>query len=275
MRTAVLAAVAVAFLLPVGDVLAQETDTDVPQTFWFEIGGFRVSSNTDLVLNASNPDDDVNFERDLNLPNTTTQGYLEFFWRPWNRHQFSLNWQRVQRDGGTLTLERDIEWGGETFPLGVEVTGTNDTDFLSAAYRWSVYKNDKFEIGPALGLGYIWIDASLSGRVRVGDFDLGGVQTVRGSASSITGDVGGFFYWWPGRRWMARGDFRYIAVGLDDADAAIAEGRASLTWYPWSRFGIGLQYAYTSVEYKRGVTITELGGKIQYDGIQILGSIAF
>ena len=154
-------------------------------------------------------------------------------------------------------------------------TGTNDTDFLSAAYRWSVYKNDKFEIGPAIGLGYFWLDASLTGRVQIGDDDLGGPETVRGEVGSITGDIGGFFYWWPGKRWMARGDFRYIAVGLDDADASIAEGRASLTWYPWSRFGVGLQYQYTSVEYKRDVTITRLGGKIQYDGLQILASAAF
>lgn len=275
MRTVLTALVALVVVLPGAEALAQETDTDVPQTFWLELGGFRVSSNTDLVLNGSNPGDDVNFERDLKLPNDTTQGYLEFFWRPWNRHQFSANWTRVQRDGGTVTLERDVEWGDVTFPLGVEIAGTNDTDFLSAAYRWSLYKSDKFEIGPAIGIGYIWIDASLTGRVRVGDIDLGGPQTVAGSASSITGDVGAFFYWWPGQRWMVRGDFRYIAVGLDDADAAIGEGRASVTWYPWRRVGIGAQYAYTSLEYKRGVALTELGGKIQYDGLQIMVSLAF
>ena len=65
------------------------------------------------------------------------------------------------------------------------------------------------------------------------------------------------------------------AVGLDDADASIGEGRASVTWYPWRKVGIGAQYSYTKLEYKRDVVITELGGKLQYDGLQLMVSLAF
>ena len=74
---------------------------------------------------------------------------------------------------------------------------------------------------------------------------------------------------------MARGDARYIAVGLDDADAKIAEARASVTWHPWSQLGIGVQYSYTRVEYDRRATSRELGGALKYDGLQVLASIAF
>ena len=274
MRTLLIVVLALAFALPAGQALAQETDTDVPQTFWFEVGGFRVASSTNLRLNGGAPGDDVNLERDLNLPNTTTQGYLEAFWRLGRRHQVSVNWTRVKRDGGSVAVQEDIEWGDVVFPVGIEVSGTNDSDFISGAYRFSLFKNDTFEIGPAIGIGHVWIDASLTGQVQIGE-ELSGERTVSGSASSITGDVGGFFYWWPGRRWMARGDFRYIAVGMDDADAAIAEGRASITWYPWRQVGIGAQYSYTKLEYKRDVLITELGGSLQYDGLQVLVSVAF
>jgi len=274
MRTAWIAVLALALLVPAGTALAQETDTDVPQKFWFEMGGFRVSSSTNLRLNGSAPGDDVNFERDLDLPNTTTQGYLEAFWRIGRRHQVSLNFTRVRRDGGSVAIQEDIEWGDVVFPVGVEVQGTNDTDFLSGAYRFSLYKNDKFEIGPAIGLGYVWIEASLSGQVQIGD-ELSGVETVAGSASSPTGDIGAFLYWWPGQRWLVRSDARYIAIGLDGADAAIGEARASVTWYPWRKVGIGAQYSYTKLEYKRDVLVTEIGGAIQYDGLQVLVSVAF
>lgn len=274
MRTAVIAALAFAVCLPASQVRAQETDSDVPQTFWLEVGGFRVSSSTNLRLNGAAPGDDVDFERDLELPNNTTQAYLEGFWRLGRRHQVSLAWTRIKRDGSRLALQEDIDWGDVTFPVGVEVTGTNDSDFISGAYRWSLYKNDRFEIGPAIGLGYIWIHASLTGSVQIGD-ELSGERTVKGSASSITGDIGGFFYWWPGRRWMVRGDLRYIAVGLDDADSSVTEGRASLAWYPWRQFGIGAQYTYTKMTYDRGLLDTKLAGTYQYDGLQILASIAF
>ncbi len=277
MRSAVTAGLALALLLPGAAVLAQETDTDVPQKFWFEVGGFRVNTQTNLRLSGGNPGDDVSFERDLNLPGNTTQGYLEAFWRPWNRHQFSVNWTRVKRDGGSVTLQEDIQWGDDIFMVGAEVRGSTDSDFISGAYRWSLYKNEKFEIGPAIGLGYVWITAGITGAAGIAG---GGDELVRdisaeGKASSITGDIGGFFYWWPGKRWMARGDFRYIAASFDESDAAITEGRASITWYPWSQVGVGAQYTYVKLDYQRDLLVTELGGTLQYDGVQILVSVAF
>ena len=64
---------------------------------------------------------------------------------------------------------------------------------------------------------------------------------------------------------------QYVSRG----DASVTEGRASVTWYPWSQFGVGLQYSYTRLKYNRDLLITELGGEYQYDGVQILASIAF
>jgi hypothetical protein len=277
MRYVSIVATILALLCPPGAALAQEMDTDVPQKLWFEIGGFRVASQTDLRLNGVLPGDNVSLERDLNLSKNTNRVYLESFWRPGRRHQVSLNWTVVKRDGGGITLGREIQWGDDVFRVGTEVGVTNDTNFLSGVYRFALYKNEKFEIGPALGLGHIWITATISGQAGIAGEEEELVREVaaEAKASSITGNIGGYFYWWPGRRFLARGDLRYIAVGLDNADAAIGEGRASLTWYPWSQVGIGAQYSYTKLRYDRDRQITELGGTIQYDGFQILVSVAF
>ena len=105
MRIAVIGLLALAVSLPAGPALAQETDTDVPQTFWFEVGGFRAASSTNLRLNGSVPGDDLNLERDLSLPSTTTQAYLEGFWRLGRRHQVSVNWTRIKRDGERAAIQ--------------------------------------------------------------------------------------------------------------------------------------------------------------------------
>ena len=277
MRTLLTAALALALLLPAADVLAQEPDTDVPQKFWFEIGGFRVASNTDVSLGGALAGDDVSFERDLDIPSNTTQAYFEVFWRLGRRHQVSANWTRVKRTGDRVLLDEEIVWGDYTFGVGADVQGTNDTDFLSGVYRFALFKSEKFEIGPAIGLGHIWIDASLTGEARLsaGEDELVRSVESQGSVSTITGDIGGYARWWPGRRFLARGDFRYIAVGLDDADAAITEGRASLTWYPWRQVGFGAQYSYTKMRFDRARLASRLGGTIQYDGLQVLVSVAF
>lgn len=277
MRTLLAAALTLVFLLPATDLLAQEPDTDVPQKFWFEIGGFRVASNTAVRLGGDLPGDNVNLERDLEIPSHTTQAYFEVFWRLGRRHQMSANWTRVQRTGDRVTLDDEIVWGGYVLGVGADVQGTNDTDLFSGVYRFALFKNEKLEIGPAIGLGHVWIDASLSGEAKLsaGDDELAQNVESQGSVSTITGDVGAYARWWPGQRFLVRGDFRYIAVGLDEADAGITEGRASLTWYPWRQVGFGAQYAYTKMSYDRDRTATRLGGVIQYDGLQTLASVAF
>jgi hypothetical protein len=175
-----------------------------------------------------------------------------------------------------LTLDEEIHWGDEVFRVGAEVQGTNDSDFLSGVYRFALVKNEKVEIGPAIGLGYVWITAGMRGQAGVGMGDDEAIRDieVEQTASSITGDLGGYLYWWPGRRWLVRGDARYIVASFEDSEGAVTEARASLTWYPWRQVGFGLQYTYTKFRYDRDLLVTDLSGLYQYDGVQFLVSFA-
>ena len=269
---------ALVLLLPAVPAQAQWTETDVPQTFWLEAGGFRVSAETTLRLGgAVGPGSDIVFERDLQVPGSTTQGYLGGFWRLGRRHQVSLNWTRVKREGERVTADEEIRWGDEVFRVGAQVQGTNDSDFLSGVYRFALVKNDKFEVGPALGLGYVWVSAGLRGQAGVG---IGGDELVQdievqSTVGSITGDLGGYLYWWPGERWLVRSDARYIFASFEESEASVTEARVSLTWYAWRQVGFGAQYTYTRFRYDRGLLVTSLSGEYKYDGLQFLVNFAF
>lgn len=269
----------IAFLSATVPAQAQRAETDVPQTLWLEAGGFRVASATRLSLfgEVSRPEDPIDFENAFEVPGTTTQGYLEGFWRAARRHQLSLGWQRIRRDGNGVTLETEIQWGDDVIEVGAAVQSTTDSDFLSGAYRFALFKNEKLEVGPAAGIGYTWITVALraewelttGGETRATAIDSVSRQT------SITGDLGGYLYWWPGQRWLVRGDFRFMALGLEEADAGITEGRASLTWYAWRNVGFSGQYLYTRFRYDRKRSTAGLNGNYQYDGLQFLVNVAF
>jgi len=55
MRHTFLPLLVLALCVPAGGALAQEPNTDVPQTFWVELGGFRVQSDTRLRLSGGAP----------------------------------------------------------------------------------------------------------------------------------------------------------------------------------------------------------------------------
>jgi hypothetical protein len=90
-----------------------------------------------------------------------------------------------------------------------------------------------------------------------------------------TGNLGVYFYAWPARRLLLRGDFRYIIVKPEDAEASVTDGRASLIFHPWRSIGVGLQYTYSKFRYDREIVSTELGGRLRYSGGQVVLSAAF
>jgi hypothetical protein len=270
---------AAAVLLLAGPAVAQSAagSSDVPDRFRFEVGGFRIGSDTELTFNTTGGlRPPVDFES-LELPDSATRAYVEAFWRPWRRHQFSLSWYRHNRDGDPKTVERDFVWGDRVITAGATVNARTNSHYLSGVYRFAAYKNDSFEIGPAIGIGYLSLEAGIEGELSVSGapgsasvpFDL------TKSLGQATGDLGGYLYWWPHRRLLLRADGRYIIVKPENAEASVTDARAALVFHPWRNFGVGLQYTYTKFRYDRDVLATELGGRLRYSGGQLVLSAAF
>lgn len=269
---------AAALLLLASAALAQTSGgTDVPDRFRLEMGGFRIGSDTQLNFGSSGGSrPPVDFES-LAVPDSTTRFYIEGFWRPWRRHQFSLSWYNNDRDGDSKTVERDLTWGGRVIHAGATVQGHVSSNYLSGVYRFAAYKNDKFEIGPSIGIGHLSLNAGIKGEGSV--TTAGGTTTESfdesRSLGQITGDLGGYFYWWPARRLLIRADMRYIIVKPGDSEASVTDGRASAVYHFTRSLGVGLQYVYTKFRYDREVVSTDLGGSLRYQGGQVVLSAAF
>jgi hypothetical protein len=252
--------------------------SDVPDRFRIEAGGFRLGSSTDLTFTRGGvPATPVDFER-IGLPENTTRGYLEGFWRPGRRHQLSLSFYRINRGGDPTTVSRDINWGDRVITAGATVSARTDSNFTSGVYRFAAYKNDRFEIGPSLGIGYLHVEAGIRGQAGVTRPD--GPPTIvpfdeSMSLGQATGDLGGYLYWWALPRLLVRGDMRYIIVKPGDSEASITDGRGAVLYHPWRKFGIGLQYTYTKFRYDRDILSTSLGGSLRYRGGQLVLAGAF
>jgi hypothetical protein len=252
--------------------------TDVPDRFRIDAGGFRIGADTELTFSAGNQESrPVDFES-LDVPENVTRFYVEAFYRPWRRHEFSASYYRNAREGDPRTLSRDIVWGDRVIHAGASAAGRVSSNYFSGVYRFAAYKNERFEIGPALGVGHLQLEAGISGQ--------GTATTGSGSTTSapfdiskdmgqITGDVGVFMNGWALRRLQLRGDFRYIIVKPENAEASVTDARASALYYLTKNVGIGLQYTYSKFRYDRDVLSTELGGRLRYSGGQLVLSGAF
>jgi hypothetical protein len=143
--------------------------------------------------------------------------------------------------------------------------------WVSGVYRFAAYLNDRFEVGPALGIGYLSLDASIRTTPSVTGASGSVSTTFEQSASKgqVTGDLGAYLAWWPAKRFLIRGDGRYIIVKPEKAEASITDARASAIYHPWPKVGIGLLYTYTKFRYDRDILSRELGGSLRYRGVQL------
>lgn len=248
--------------------------TDVPDHYLVEVGGFNVEADTELRFSSENlGGTEIDFENDLDLPDVARRAFFDAYWRAGRRHLVNLSLTRLHREGNGRTLNRDVAWGDTIYPAGATVIGRVDSDHLAGAYRFAAFRNERVEVGPAVGLGYLWITAGLRAELNVAGASVG--LDRENTAGSITGDVGGYFQGWAAKRVLVRGDLRYVIIKPERSEASVTEGRASVTWYPWQKVGVGAQYTYTKFRYDRDVVSTELSGHYRYSGGQILASFAF
>jgi len=250
----------------------------LPDRFQIDAGVFRIDAKTQAKLNTPGGNGaTVDFENDLKLAGSGINVWFDGSWRISRRQKVSLNYTRLSREGDPATLQKDIAWGDHVFHTGASVRGTTSTDILTAYYRFAIVRKDRFEIGPTVGVGYLWLSAGIAGE---GSLTAGGATAtvpldIIGRTSSITGDIGVYFSGWLAQHVAVRGDLLYISASPGNTSASITDGRLALDWYPWRKVGFGAQYKYYRYRYDRGVTNFGLSGTITYQGAQVFASFLF
>jgi predicted porin len=260
---------------------AQSTTTwnGLPDRFQVDAGYFGIKAETTLRFNGgANVGDEINFEKDLGLDQSSTTFWVDGTWRVGRRHMLKLGYTRLSRDRQSYQLQRDVNWGGLDFTAGLDVAPSTSSNIFTGYYRFAIYRNDRFEIGPAVGIGYLSISAEIRATVTI--TIPGGSTTLplldrSASTSSPTAAVGGYTEGWLTKRLLAQGDYLYIKVKPGNSTASVSDWRVGANYYFFKNAGIGVQYKYDRYQYDRGVLATELGGQITYKGTQVFATFRF
>jgi hypothetical protein len=235
--------------------------------FGIDVGYFGLKAQNVLNYNGG----DVDFEKDLGLDKGVDTFWVDATWRVGRRHQLKLSLTRFNRERRDFTLERDFVWGGETYNAGLSATTTSGSDILGGYYRFAIYRNARFEIGPAIGIGYLWLDARIQATGTIG----GASRSLDKSkdTGSYTGALGGYTNGWITKRFVARADYLYIKVSPGETQASVTDWRLGADYYFFRNAGLGVQYKYNKYTYDGDPD--KLGGQVIYKGFQVFLSFLF
>jgi hypothetical protein len=245
-----------------------------PSRFQIDVGYFNLEAST--LLRYGGPQGtsgEVSFEQDLGQDPKVDTYWIDGSWRVGRRHQLKLSYTQLSRERKDKTLTRNFVWGGETYTAGLNATSTSASDILGGYYRFAAVRNDKVEIGPTVGLGYLNLEAGIKATGTVGSQNRS--LDVSKSSGSPTGALGAYATLTPVPKLALHGDFLYIKANLDKTEASVTDWRLSANYYVFRAAGVGLQYKYYKYTLDRALLSSEIGGELTFQGVQAFLTFRF
>jgi hypothetical protein len=151
-RALITASAFAAFVLP-GAVQAGAEEEQLPDRFMLRLGGYHAqNADTIMRLDANNlpVGTYIDFHETLGGDRSATVFRVDGLYRFNDKHGLGFSWYSLKFTGSRV-LSQDINWGGQTIPVNSKVDSEIRFDVYKLNYQYSVYHNDKVELGASFG----------------------------------------------------------------------------------------------------------------------------
>lgn len=223
-------------------------------TWTVRAGAWTPKVETQASLNSTSGaiGTSVSFEDDLGFSDRETMGAFLASARVGTRWKIEFEYFALKR-ATTRTTTRTLAWGDKTYPAGTVVSGEFDSTVYRLSGGYSLIRDDRRELGVALGLHATDFGASLAAS---------GVGTQAGEVLAPLPTIGVYaaYAWSP--QWLFSGRADYFALSYDDFDGSLLNVAVGVDYNFARRAGLGV--AWRVVDYDLGITGSRYAGNINY-----------
>jgi hypothetical protein len=222
--------------------------------FYVAAGGLFARHDTVDELNARDfpVGRVIDWEDTLGLAENTTTFWMEAHLKPHPRHRFRFSFYKADRGSDATVIDEEIQYGELLIPIEVTVNTRYDTRTIRADYRFGIIQSSKVDIGIALGLYVLKLEAEVG---------INGTTLGESVSESAPLPMAGLDIEWDfAPRLVLKGGFQLLGIKIGDAttvDGSWREYRARLEWMPLKNVGLGVGYLYNDIsadiEFGRGV----------------------
>jgi len=168
---------------------------------------------------------------------------LDSFWRfgDSGRHKVKAIVFDMRRDN-SRTFDRDIEWGGDTYPTSAKIEAEVSFTVIEGAYEYAFIRREKYELAASIGLHYTDLSATLSAEAETSAGQLEGDISNTASVVAPLPALGLRGIWDLSHNFWLDATAQYFALSVDDIDGSLKDYRVLVTWQPKKWLGVGLGY---------------------------------
>ena len=229
------------------------------ERFSIGLGAFITEQSTDTRLNGGvNDGSDIDFEKDLGLKSSGTFFRADGYYRFNRKHRLDFSIYDLSRDG-SAQINRDINFGDETFNVNTTVSSKFDLLILKAGYTYTFLQRDSGYLGASVG-AYV-ADTT----IKLSEPTLGSVESRSVTAVLPVVGLRGEYAITP--KWTFRGNGQVFKYEVDNIDGSFSDIYAGVDYKLTKQVAIGL--GYNRVNFNIDASKNDFDGKLDwdYDGI--------
>ncbi|MBB6095185.1 hypothetical protein HNQ60_004075 [Povalibacter uvarum] len=210
--------------------------------FEANLGVFFLDTDTTIRLDANNQDlgTQVNLEDELGL-DSQDRFRIDGYWRFLDRHKLRFMYFDSS-SSSSRNIEREIEFGDETFPLNAFVKVSFDVTIFELAYEYSFMKRDNFELSGTIGLHNLSIGARLLAEASSNQGAGGIDRDAKADGDGPLPVIGFRGVWALSDHFYFDAQAQFFALEFDEYDGDLQDYKISFTWMPIRNFGVGVGY---------------------------------
>jgi len=149
-------------LLQAGPAFAE--DEQFPDRFMLRLGGYHArSADTIMRLDANNfpVGAYIDFDQTLGGDTSTTVARMDGLYRFNDKHGLGLSWYALKFKGSRV-LSKELTWGDHTYAASTQVDSEIKFDVYKLNYQYSLFHNEKVELGALFGFHIMRAFAGIS-----------------------------------------------------------------------------------------------------------------
>ncbi len=270
---ALFAASLVTALVLAGAVRAEAAEEKLPDKFSLRLGGYNVrNANTIARLDANNAPVGayVDFNETLGGESTATVVRLDGLYRFNAHHGLDFSWYDLKFTG-SRAVARDIEWGGQTYPVGAQVDSLLQFNVYKLSYQYSLFHNEEVELGALFGFHVMRVSAGISGTSTTG--------TNESQSQAVTAPLpvwGLFAEYKFTPRFSAFYNYQFFFMNYEDkVSGGLQDFLFGLEYRLFRNFALGAAYNRFALHLKAKGDTTTLYLDSSWNGGMLYGSVYF
>ena len=251
-------------LLAPGIALAQASESELLDAkFTFRIGG-QAFTRMRTTLRIDSPTlgvgTEITLEDATNLDESISIGRLDGLYRFTNRHSMAFSVYDIDRTG-SRTIDRDITWDGETFPINATVESLFNQRVVKLSYAYTFLIRPKGVMAASAGLHMMKFDTGLRA--------LNGSRERSNTTEAPLPVIGLRGQYRFGDKWRFVGSVEWFDVSAGDYSGTFSDTNLTVEHDTWDRFGLGFGINSFGLDIRSSDTDLRGNVDISFDSIVV------